>query len=74
MNEYEDLKKAGAIGFAHVYLRQCKESKTENELDIQILTKLVDLDSKIGTTASEQLTCYLKYTSRSDIIQVFILT
>ena len=48
-----------------------QESKSDNEIDIQVFDKLVQLDSKLGTTASEQLTCCLEYTTRSDIIEVY---
>ena len=73
MNEYEGLKKGGAVGFAHGYLHQCnKRSKTGDNIDIQLYTKLAQLDSKLGTTASEQLNRSLYYTTRSDIIQVLI--
>ena len=72
MDEYENLKKGGAVGFAHKYLHQCdKKSKTGDEIDIQVYTKLVQLDSRLGTTASEQLTCCLYFTTRSDIIEVY---
>lgn len=71
VNEYEELKKAGAKGFAHEYLNICdEESKSDNEIDIQVYDKLVQLDSKLGTTASEQLTWCLYFTTRSDIIKV----
>ena len=74
MNEYENLKKGGAVGFAHGYLHQCdKKSKTGDEIDIQVYTKLVKLDSKIGTTALEQLYWCLQCTTRSDIIEVLSL-
>ena len=73
MNEYAELKKRDAIGFAQVYLhRFLKESKTEDEIDIQVYIELVQLDSKLGTSASEQLRLGLYYTTRSDIIQVLI--
>ena len=62
----------GWAGFANLYLRRFeKESKSDNEIDIQVYDKLVQLDSKLGTTASEQLTCCLVYTTRSDIIKVY---
>ena len=48
------------------------ESKTEDKIDIQVYTKLVKLDSKIGTTASKQLFWCLRFTTRSDIIEVLI--
>ena len=71
MEGYEELRKAGAVGFAHAYLDQCdKESKTDDKIDIQVYTKLVQLDSKLGTTASEQLTKCLQFTTQSDVIKV----
>ena len=74
MNEYESLRKAGWVGFAHLYLRRCNyESKTDDVIDIQVYTKLVELDSRLGTTASEQLRWCLEFTSRSDIIKVKII-
>ena len=72
MNEYESLRKEGLVGFAELYLRRCnKESKTwDDEIDIQVYTKFVELDSKLGTTASEQLRWCIEFTTRSDIIKV----
>ena len=71
MNECEEIRKAGWKGFTHLYLQRCKqESKSDNEIDIQVYDKLVQLDSKLGTTASEQLTRCLYITTRSDIIKV----
>ena len=72
VNVYEELRKTGKVGFAKTYLQQCyKESKPNDEIDIQVYTKLVDLDAKLGTTASEQLQWCLDYTpTRSDIIKV----
>ena len=71
MNEYENFKEGGVVGFAHGYLHQCcQKSKSEDEIDIQVYNKLVKLDSKIGTTASEQLYWCLQCTTRSDIIEV----
>ena len=73
MTEYEELKKGGAVGFADAYLDGCKaESKSDDEIDVQVYTKLVQLDSNLGTTAAEQLNRSLYYTTRSDIIQVLI--
>ena len=74
MNEYESLRKEGFIGFAQLYLRRCnKESMKDDGIDIQVYTKLVELDSKLGTTASEQLARCLQFTTRSDVIKVKII-
>ena len=71
MNEYEEIIKAGLAGYAHAFLnRGHEESKTEDEIDVEVYTKLVVIDSHIGTTASEQLYWCLRFTTRSDIIEV----
>ena len=71
MNEYESLRKKNLVGFAHLFLWQ--ESKKDDQIDIQVYNKLVELDSKLGTTASEQLHGCIERTSRSDIIKVKII-
>ena len=74
MSGHAGLRQKGFVGFAHRFLqRYNEESKSNDEIDIQVYTKLVQLDSKIGTTASEQLYCCLEFTTRSDIIMVKII-
>ena len=70
VNEF-DGSKNGFIGYAHVYLWRCnEESKSNDEIDIDVYKMLVELDTKLGVTASDQLyRCILK-TSRLDIIEV----
>ena len=71
MNGYKELRKTGAVGFAHAYLDQCdKESKPDKEIDIEVYNKLVQLDSKLGTNASRQLRSCLSNTTRWDLIKV----
>ena len=70
LTEYEELKRKGYVGFAHEYLQECEKSKSDDRIDIKVYTKRVQLDSKLGTTASEQLQWCLNYTSRSDVIKV----
>ena len=61
------------VGFAEIYLSRCgKESRLDDNIDIQVYTKLVQLDSKLGTRADSQFFRCLKYTARSDIIKVKI--
>ena len=71
LNEYEKLKAKRYDGFASQYLQKCVESKSDDQINIEVYTKLVKLDSKLGTSASEQLTCCLHFTTRSDIIEVY---
>ena len=71
MNEYEYLRQNNWVGFAEVYLdRFNTESKSNDEIDIEVYTKLLQLDAKLGTTASEQLLSCLSNTTRSDVIKV----
>ena len=71
MSEYGSLREANFVGFAHVYLKQCtNESKSDDKIDEELYNELVELDTRLGTTASEQLYWCLKKTTRSDIIKV----
>ena len=52
-------------------MNQCnKESKSDDKIDKEFYNELVELDTRLGTTASEQLFMCLWHTSRSDIIKV----
>ena len=68
MNEYERLRKKNLFGFANVYLRRCnKESKSNDEIDKEVYYKLVELDTRLGTTTTEQLFGCLYHTLNLDI-------
>ena len=61
------------VGFASKYLELFdKESKSDREIDSEIFSKLVQLDSRLGTRASDQLYKCLSHTTRSDIIKDII--
>ena len=51
-------------------MRCYKESKSDDEIDIQVYTQLVELDSRLGTTAAEQLLSCVRLTQRWDLIKV----
>ena len=71
MIEYESLRKVNYVGFAEVYLQRCaNESKSGNEIDKDLYTKLVELDKRLGTTASEHLFDCVYRTLNLDIIKV----
>ena len=71
MTEYEALRKDDWVGFAEVYLERCnEESKPNDEIDKKVYAKLVELDTRLGTTASEQLYKCLGRTLNLDIIKV----
>ena len=59
-----------SLGFAAYYLIKCEESKSEDEIDIQVYTQLMEVDSRLGLSAAEQLYACLFITTRSDIIKV----
>ena len=57
--------------YAGRYLnRWDEEAKPAGEIDMQIFKQLSELDTKLGTAASERLYSYLLYTRRWDIIKV----
>ena len=71
MTEYEKLREDDYVGFAEVYLDRCDdELKLENIADIHLYTKLVELDTRLGTTATEQLFEGFYYSLRLDLIKV----
>ena len=65
MNEYECLRKGNLVGFASVYLAGCNDV-----IDKAVYTKLIELDTRLGTTATEQLLGCLQFTLNLDIIKV----
>ena len=61
------------VGFASKYLERFdEESKSDREIDREIYSKLVQLDSRLGTKASDQLYECISHTTRSDIIKDII--
>ena len=67
----------GPVGFAHVYLKQCNRECRDINIEIsdieihgEVYSKLIELDTRLGTTAAEQLFWCLYYTLNLDIIQV----
>ena len=71
MSEYEYVRKSGYSGFAQFYLNRCQiESKSNNEIDVQVYGDLVKLDSRLGTTVTEQLFGSLFYSLSLDLIKV----
>ena len=73
VNEFEHYENIRAFGFATIYLNRCyEESKTDEEKDVNVYTKLLELDARLGTTASEQLFWCVGCTQRFDFIKVGI--
>ena len=71
VNENECLEKSNYIGFAHFYFSRCnQESQSDNKIVKEVYTKLVELDTRLGTPPSEQLFMCVFYTLDSDILKV----
>ena len=71
MLEYDKIRKSGGVGYGHYYLAKCwNKTELKNEADVAIYNKLLEIDSKLGTTQSEQLLWCLAYSPRKDLIEV----
>ena len=69
--EYEELRELGYVGYANYYLKACwDESELNNKADVSIYKQLLDIDSKLGTTQSEQLFECVFNSLRMDLIKV----
>ena len=61
----------GYVGYAHYYLQGCwDKSKLENKADVSIYKQLLEIDSILGTTQSEQLSWCVFNSVRMDLIKV----
>ena len=69
--ENERVKNANYIGFAYLYFsRSNQELQSDNEIVKEVYTKLIELDTRLGTPPSEQLFHSILYTLDSDILKV----
>ena len=69
MNENECVKKAKYDGFGHFYYQRYKKSKPEDDIDEEVYSKIVALDTRLKTPPSEQLFMGV-FTLDSEIIKV----
>ena len=73
VDKHDKLRELGFAGYADYYLQKCwDESELKNKADVAIYMKLLEIDSKLGTTQSEQLRWCLCYSPRKDLIEVSI--
>ena len=69
-----DVIRKGMVGFAQYYLQHCcDESGSRNTAKIEIYKKLLEFDSQLGTTQSEQLSKYVPFSTRMDLIKVRVI-
>ena len=67
------LRELDYVGFAEYYLSECwDESELKNKADVTIYKQLLKIDSKLGTTQSEQLFGCVFCSLRMDLIKVGI--
>ena len=71
-NNFKMLRgELGSVGYANYYLQQCwDESELKNQADATIYKQLLEIDSKLGTTQSEQLIGCVFNSLRIDLIKV----
>ena len=70
-NRFDVLREKNYVGYAEYYLLKCYgESQLENKADIKIYKQLLEIDSKLGTTQTEQLFWCVFNTVRIDLIKV----
>ena len=71
-NLFDVLREKGFVGYAHYYLQECllNESELENKADVTIYKQLLEIDSKLGTTQTEQLFECVFDSVRLDLIKV----
>ena len=60
-----------AVGFASLYLWRCnEESKFNDEISVHVYSILINIDLRLGTTATEQLFWLLNFSLRLDLFKV----
>ena len=71
-NIFEMLRgELGYVGYASYYIHNCwDESELKNKADVTIYKQLLEIDSKLGTTQSEQLFLCVFNSLRMDLIKV----
>ena len=71
-NNFDVLReKHGAAGYASYYIYHCwDESELINKADVAVYKQLLEIDSKLGTTQTEQLFWCVFNTVRMDLIKV----
>ena len=59
------------VGYAYYYIYKCwDKSELKNKADVSIYKQLLEIDSKLGTTQSEQLIWCVFHSLRIDLIKV----
>ena len=68
---YDELREEDFVGYAEYYLQESwDETEFVNKADVAVYKQLLEIDSKLGTTQSEQLRRCLRYSPRMQLIEV----
>ena len=68
---FRDYKDRSKGGFAAFYCSKYKYN--DEQMNVEIFENLVELDAKLGITATKQLLLCFGYTARLDIVKVLII-
>ena len=69
--DYDELRKRGYVGFAHLYLEQSwDKTALVNKADVKVYEELFKIDNQLGTTMSEQLFKCVYSSLRLDLVKV----
>ena len=55
LDDYDELRKRGWFGYGHFYLSKCREHGYELTNKTDFFKQLLEIDTKLGTSQSEQL-------------------
>ena len=68
---YDLLRENGAVGYVDYYLLKCwDKSELINKADVTIYKQLLEIDSKLGTSQTEQLFQCVWHSVQIDFIKV----
>ena len=71
MFDYDVLRECKFVGYANYYLQESwDETELTNKADVTIYKQLLEIDSKLGTTQTEQLFECVFHSLRIDLIKV----
>ena len=71
MGVKDEVRELGFVGYANYYLLGCRDkSELKTNVDVAIYKQLLEIDSKLGTTQSEQLLECVFNSLRMDLIKV----
>ena len=72
--DLDKVRENGFAGYAHYYLHTCwNKSELKNEANVAVYKQLIEIDSKLGLTQTEQLFKCVFYSvgyNQMDIIKV----